>query len=345
MQSLSKWKLVIPVLLAAAFILACSDDPAPAATATATQPPATAAATVTATAAAPTPTSASPTAAATARPTETPSSGEGAVESAIKDFAFSDVTVPIGGAVKWTNEDSAVHTVTSGTPSNRTNDFNSGDLSRGGTFSFTFDEPGTYPFYCIYHRNMTAQVIVEEGGGAPEATATAEPAATPTPIPPTPTPVPATPTAVSSTVTPMPTAAQATQTPVPTMTPVPPTATAVPTSTATPAPTNTPAPTSTPEPTATPVEPAAEVKTNIVNFDYQDLTIGVNTRVTWTNQDEEPHTATSGTPPNNNSGIFDTGFLNQGQSASFVFTQPGTYPLYCVVHPIMTGTITVTAAE
>jgi len=76
----------------------------------------------------------------------------------ISNFAFSpaSITVPAGTKVTWTNNDSAPHTVTSNTDA-----FESGSLSRGGTFSFTFAQKGTYEYHCSPHPSMNGKVIVE----------------------------------------------------------------------------------------------------------------------------------------------------------------------------------------
>jgi plastocyanin len=67
--------------------------------------------------------------------------------------------------VTWTNVDAIVHTVTSGDSDGRVGTpsglFDSGDMVQGDQFSFTFDEPGTYPYYCVPHPWMTGTVIVE----------------------------------------------------------------------------------------------------------------------------------------------------------------------------------------
>jgi plastocyanin len=77
----------------------------------------------------------------------------------IENFAFSPSTVTInaGATVTWTNKDSAAHTVvfTSG------NLLNSGDLAKGGTFSFTFSQKGTFEYRCGIHPNMTGKIIVQ----------------------------------------------------------------------------------------------------------------------------------------------------------------------------------------
>jgi plastocyanin len=56
------------------------------------------------------------------------------------------------------------------------------------------------------------------------------------------------------------------------------------------------------------------------------LVVPVGTKVTWTNNDNIPHTATSDT------GVWDSGTLNPGQSFSFQFTKAGTYPYHCTIH-------------
>jgi plastocyanin len=63
------------------------------------------------------------------------------------------------------------------------------------------------------------------------------------------------------------------------------------------------------------------------------LEVAAGTRVTWTNRDSSPHTATA-------SG-FDTGTLRQGQSKSVVLSHPGTYAYFCQLHPFMKATVVV----
>lgn len=80
------------------------------------------------------------------------------VEVDIVNFTFSpaEIIIPIGTTVIWRNSDSALHTVTSDDGI-----FDSGSLSRGNTFSYTFEKAGTYPYYCVIHPYMKATVIVE----------------------------------------------------------------------------------------------------------------------------------------------------------------------------------------
>ncbi len=84
-----------------------------------------------------------------------PSSSAASVQ--ISGFAFSPATLTVakGTTVTWTNADSVPHTVTSATGA-----FDSGSLSNGKTFSFTFNQAGTYAYRCNIHTSMTGQVIV-----------------------------------------------------------------------------------------------------------------------------------------------------------------------------------------
>jgi plastocyanin len=75
------------------------------------------------------------------------------------------------------------------------------------------------------------------------------------------------------------------------------------------------------------------------------IQVSVGTTVTWTNNDAQPHTVTSGSngQPDNkfNSSPNFTPLLNPGQTFSFTFTQAGNYPYFCALHPNMVGTVIV----
>ncbi|MFZ2411225.1 MAG: cupredoxin family copper-binding protein [Candidatus Methanoperedens sp.] len=75
----------------------------------------------------------------------------------IKDFAFDPATVTIakGTMVTWIQKDSAQHTVTE-----INNVFSSDTLSQGQTFSYTFNEAGTFEYSCHIHPSMRGKVIV-----------------------------------------------------------------------------------------------------------------------------------------------------------------------------------------
>jgi amicyanin len=84
---------------------------------------------------------------------------------------------------------------------------------------------------------------------------------------------------------------------------------------------------------------AADAAVKIANFTFgpQELKVKAGTTVTWTNEDDIPHTVVS---PNN----FRSKVLDTDGSYSFTFTTPGTYKYFCSLHPHMTGTVVVEAA-
>jgi len=82
----------------------------------------------------------------------------------IDNFSFMSptLTVPVGAKVTWINHDDVPHTVVS------TEDkFKSKALDTDESFSFTFTEPGSYPYFCSLHPKMVAKVIVEGEHGDP----------------------------------------------------------------------------------------------------------------------------------------------------------------------------------
>jgi plastocyanin len=70
-------------------------------------------------------------------------------------------------------------------------------------------------------------------------------------------------------------------------------------------------------------------------FSPVPLTVKAGSTVTWTNLDDEPHTAVS------DSGEFRSAAIDTNESFSFKFDKPGTYHFTCSIHPRMTGTIVV----
>jgi plastocyanin len=84
---------------------------------------------------------------------------------------------------------------------------------------------------------------------------------------------------------------------------------------------------------------AADIAVKISNFTFnpQQVTVKAGTTVTWTNEDDIPHTIVS--PP-----AIRSKALDSDDKFSFTFTTPGTYQYFCGLHPHMTGTIVVEAA-
>ena len=76
-------------------------------------------------------------------------------------FIPSEVTINVGETVTWSNDDSAAHTVTSGTPTDGPDGtFDSSLFMAGTTFSHTFDNAGEYNYFCMVHPWMTGKIQV-----------------------------------------------------------------------------------------------------------------------------------------------------------------------------------------
>ena len=95
----------------------------------------------------------------------------------VQNIAFKPASLKVlrGTEVTWTSADAdVVHTATSGKPGKRAvsgvskgspakpDGVFDGDLpDAGASFSFTFDEAGTYAYFCEIHPSMRAEVVVE----------------------------------------------------------------------------------------------------------------------------------------------------------------------------------------
>jgi amicyanin len=77
------------------------------------------------------------------------------------------------------------------------------------------------------------------------------------------------------------------------------------------------------------------VKIDNFSFSPKSLTVRAGATVTWMNQDDIPHNVVS-TEKKFSSPVLDT-----DQNFSFTFREPGSYPYYCKIHPMMTGTVVV----
>ena len=80
-----------------------------------------------------------------------------AADVRIEDFSFQpgNLEVPIGAAVTWTNGDAAPHDATA-----RNGDWNTERLSNGESDTLTFDNAGTFDYYCSIHPSMKARLVV-----------------------------------------------------------------------------------------------------------------------------------------------------------------------------------------
>ncbi|HEX6280876.1 MAG TPA: hypothetical protein VFZ67_01480, partial [Nitrososphaera sp.] len=87
------------------------------------------------------------------------------------------------------------------------------------------------------------------------------------------------------------------------------------------------------------------------DYDPDAAQVPVGNSIVWDNQDTVPHTATSGTGPQDpeSAQLFDTGIVNGGEESTAVelqgVSEGQTIPYYCIVHPYMTSELTIVAAE
>jgi len=70
-------------------------------------------------------------------------------------------------------------------------------------------------------------------------------------------------------------------------------------------------------------------------FNPGNLQVPVGAKVTWTNYDDAPHTASA------KDGTWDTGILNKGESKTLTLDKAGDYTYYCTVHPSMVARLQV----
>lgn len=80
---------------------------------------------------------------------------------------------------------------------------------------------------------------------------------------------------------------------------------------------------------------SAAVKIDNFSFSPGTLTVAAGATVTWTNNDDVPHTVVS------EDKLFKSKALDTDDKFSYTFTKPGTYNYFCSVHPKMTAKIVV----
>ena len=90
-----------------------------------------------------------------------------------------------------------------------------------------------------------------------------------------------------------------------------------------------------PIPTAAPATVEIEIADFL--FEPEETVVAAGGKVTWVNNDAASHTATEDSDPPG----FDTAILKSGDENTVAFEDPGTYEYLCVLHPFMTGTVTV----
>jgi len=96
----------------------------------------------------------SPTATPAAAATQSPA-GAQLVKAVNFSFDPKTLTVPVGTAVTFRNDDAAAHTFTADGGA-----FDSQRVGTGETFNVTFSTAGTFAYHCKIHRSMTATITV-----------------------------------------------------------------------------------------------------------------------------------------------------------------------------------------
>lgn len=84
-----------------------------------------------------------------------------AVQARIVDLAFAPTTVrvTVGASVTWTNDDQAIHSVTSASGG-----WDSGIVDPGASWTHTFATVGSFAFACSIHPTMQGRVVVGPSG-------------------------------------------------------------------------------------------------------------------------------------------------------------------------------------
>jgi plastocyanin len=86
----------------------------------------------------------------------------GGTDVAIAGFLFGpkQLTVQVGDTVTWTSSDDTQHTVTGRDPATKET-LDSEGLRQADTYEATFDVPGAYEYFCVFHPNMQGTITVE----------------------------------------------------------------------------------------------------------------------------------------------------------------------------------------
>lgn len=77
----------------------------------------------------------------------------------VQDVKYSPETIEIrkGETIEWDNKDLTPHTVTS----QEGGELNSDSIEPDASWTHTFAQPGTFPYYCTYHPEMKGTIIVK----------------------------------------------------------------------------------------------------------------------------------------------------------------------------------------
>ncbi len=185
---------------------------------------------------------------------------KGSAKEGNQDYKPDVAIVPQGHIVRWTNEDSIVHTVTSTKGFGEI--FDSGLIDTDGSFTLdTTDlKAGEYEYLCSLHDWMVATLVIE---GSKEAVKVTIP------------------------------------------------------------------------------KGAGILKEGQIFYEPQVIDVTAGSRVVWENTDSAVHSVTSGQPPGDTDGMFDSGIMSAGEEFEFTFTDIASYDYYCTFHTWMVGTVNV----
>ena len=76
-------------------------------------------------------------------------------------YSPADLIINTGDTVEWVNVDTAAHTVTGGSPADGPSGvFDSSLVMGGASYSFTFEDAGSYDYFCMVHPWMVGNVMV-----------------------------------------------------------------------------------------------------------------------------------------------------------------------------------------
>lgn len=258
-------------------------------------------------------------------PSATPPPAAGGRGVSIGDNSFSPSTmnVGVGATVVWTNGGHRPHTVTSDDGV-----WDSGILTSGQSFSFTFSNPGEYSYNCIFHTGMVGTIsvsdaaapVVSSPGGSPAAAISTGQSS-------------ATDAEGSQEVA----AITATDGVSPAAIEAPANAGETEGTIAAERPSSSFNSQSSTEPArmAGGASTAGAVTMLDNSFAPQNLVAEPGASVTWTNGGRVPHMTTS------SDGLWDSGLMRTGQTYTFTFDKAGTYRYTCPLHPGMEGVITI----
>ncbi|MBN4059371.1 hypothetical protein JYT32_00460 [Dehalococcoides mccartyi] len=86
------------------------------------------------------------------------------IQTQVVNFELADITVSVGQKIVWENLDNAPHTVThrvtDSDPPSVGSEFRSVTLTQSDQYSFVFNTPGVFQYYCEIHPNMRATITV-----------------------------------------------------------------------------------------------------------------------------------------------------------------------------------------